>query len=334
MFFYFTLSEISTLRQLLPTINATNFEDIALKVFLFQYKNNALYRTYVQAVNKVPEKVNSIYEIPFLPIRFFKSHKIVSGDWIVETEFTSSSTTGVGVSKHYVDDLDFYLENSAVIFEKFYGPLSDYHFLALLPSYLERTGSSLIAMIDYFIKKDSSGHSGYYLNNYETLLKEIDSLKKSNKKTVLWGVSFALLDMAEKFEIDLSHCIIMETGGMKGRRKEWVREELHDFFRKRFNVLNIHSEYGMTELFSQAYAQENGHYFCPPCMRVVTRDINDPFELILNGKTGALNVIDLANIHSCSFIETEDLGRVHTNHFEVLGRMDNSDVRGCNLLLG
>lgn len=329
------MQEIKEFTSLLPSVNASNFEDIALSAFRFQYKNNLLYRSYAQALNKVPDRTNSVTDIPFLPIRFFKTHPVISGIWQQKAEFTSSATTGSAVSKHTVWNLDFYLENATNIFKQFYGPLEDYHFLALLPSYMERQGSSLIAMIDHFIKQDLTGQSGFYLNNIDDLIGKIRELKNSKKRTLLWGVSFALLDMAEKFEVDLNHCIIMETGGMKGRRKEWVREELHHYLCDRFNVNSIHSEYGMTELLSQAYSVGNGYYSTPPWMKVIVRDINDPFERVEEGKTGAVNVIDLANVHSCAFIETEDLGKVLNNSkFEILGRMDNSDIRGCNLLVG
>lgn len=327
------MKEIKDFTNSLTAVNASTFEDIALRIFDFQYKNNLLYRSYARAVGKVPEKVSSLNEVPFLPIQFFKNHHVISGRWDVQTEFTSSSTTGTGVSRHMIPSLQFYLENTLSIFENFYGSLANYHFLALLPSYMERSGSSLIAMIDYFIKKDETGQSGFFLNNLGELLRKIEALSKSPKKTVLWGVSFALLDLAEKHEVDLSHCIVMETGGMKGRRKEWVREELHRYLCKRFNLAEIHSEYGMTELLSQAYSKGHGYFACPPWMKVVARDINDPFDQVPNGKVGAINVIDLANVHSCSFIETEDLGTINSNGFEILGRMDNSDARGCNLLV-
>ncbi len=329
----FRLPELKEFTDLLPSVNANNFEDIALKIFHFQYKNNLLYQSYAQALGKVPEKVHGLNEIPFLPIRFFKSHPVISGRWSTQAEFTSSSTTGVGVSKHEVWSLDFYRKNATSIFESFYGSIGAYHFLALLPSYIERKGSSLICMIDHFIKNDETGNSGYYLSNHEDLLNKVRSLKKSEKKTLVWGVSFALLDLAEKNEIDLNSCIVMETGGMKGRRKEWVREDLHAFLRQRFNVSEIHSEYGMTELFSQAYSDGKGYFHCPPWMKVIARDINDPFDYVSGGKTGAINVVDFANVHSCAFIETEDLGRVVDNSFEILGRMDNSDIRGCNLMI-
>jgi len=315
-------------------INESNFEDIALKLFSFQYKNNLLYQTYVNHLGKDPRSISSLDSIPFLPIRFFKSHTVVCGTWKPEIVFTSSATSGSIVSRHSVKSLDFYLRNTLTIFQRFYGPIDNYHLLALLPSYLERGGSSLIAMIDYFIKRDLSCHSGFYLNNHNELVSKIADLKKSSKKIILWGVSFGLLDLAEEFEIDLSSCIVMETGGMKGRRKEWVREELHHFLSKRFNVKQIHSEYGMTELLSQAYSGGQGYFQAPPWMKIQVRDINDPFQTLNNGRIGGLNVIDLANAYSCSFIETEDLGRiVNGSSFEVLGRADNSDLRGCNLLI-
>jgi hypothetical protein len=328
------LRAIKDFDNLITSVNASNFEDIALQVFHFQYKNNLLYQSYAKAIGKVPERVKSIMEVPFLPISFFKGHTVISGSWIPEAEFTSSATTGFKVSKHAVRRLDFYLKNAATIFEQFYGPITNYHILALLPSYLDRTGSSLISMIDSFIKIDESGNSGYYLRNHEDLVKKIHLLKTSDKKTLVWGVSFALLDLAENFEVDLSHCLVMETGGMKGRRKEWVREELQNYLRTRFNVLQIHSEYGMTELLSQAYSKGNGYFAAPPWMKVIVRDINDPFEQVGEGKIGAINVIDLANVDTCSFIETEDLGKIMGNGFEILGRLDNSDIRGCNLLIG
>ncbi len=248
--------------------------------------------------------------------------------------FTSSGTTGAITSRHVVPSLSFYLENCKRNFEFFFGSLSDYHILALLPSYLEREGSSLIAMVNFFIQKSESAHGGFYLNNYETLLEKIDQLRRDNRKVLLLGVSFALLELAEKFEVDLSHCMIMETGGMKGRRREMTREELHDFLQRRFNVKTIFSEYGMTELMSQAYSLGKGVYRTPPWMKVVIRDINDPFARELPGKTGGLNIIDLANLHSCAFIETQDLSKMaQDGSFEVLGRFDNSDIRGCNLLV-
>jgi phenylacetate-coenzyme A ligase PaaK-like adenylate-forming protein len=326
--------EIQNFTSSVSQVNESNFEDIALQLFHFQYKNNLLYQTYVNHLGKDTSQIKSIIDIPFLPIGFFKSHSIVSGSWNPEIVFTSSGTSGSMVSQHPVWNLDFYLNSSAAIFKSFYGSPEDYHFLALLPSYLERSGSSLITMVDYFIKRDATGHSGFYLSNHDEILRKIHTLKKSGKKTLLWGVSFALLDLAEKFEIDLSSCLVMETGGMKGRRKEWVREELHSFFCQRFNVMEIHSEYGMTELLSQAYSKGRGYFQPPAWMKILIRDINDPFQFVDEGGIGGVNVVDLANAHSCAFIETEDLGRVWQGlNFEILGRIDNSDIRGCNLLV-
>jgi len=328
------LDTFKSFRDTLYSVNEVNFEDIALRLFRFQAKNNPVYNRYLQYLKCPVEEITSIHKIPFLPIGFFKTHEVKTGEWLPHVEFTSSGTTGIATSRHAINDLSFYLNLSENIFNQFYGPASQYHFLALLPSYLERTGSSLIAMMDYLIKQSKSPHSGFYLHNHADLVNKLNSLKNTDRKIVLWGVSFALLDLAEAFELDLHNCIVLETGGMKGRRKEWIRDELHLFLTKRFNIQAIHSEYGMTELMSQAYSKGEGYYLCPPWMKVLVRDINDPF-LIVNSKVGGINVIDLANFDSCAFIETQDLGRIGQNgSFEILGRIDNSDVRGCNLLVG
>lgn len=316
------------------SVNEGNFEDIALQLFHFQAQNNQVYHQYLHYLNCKTDQIRSLVEIPFLPIGFFKSHIVKTDFWQPEITFTSSGTTGMVSSRHEVLDLSFYLNLSEHIFTQFYGPPSDYHFLALLPSYLERKGSSLIAMMDHLIKQSKSEHSGFYLHNYEELVDKLLVLSGSEHKVILWGVSFALLDLAEAYQLDLSNCIVIETGGMKGRRKEWIREELHKYLGNRFNLPVIQSEYGMTELMSQAYSRGNGYYQCPPWMKVTVRDINDPFSNV-NGKTGAIKVVDLANFHSCAFIETQDLGQIdQKGNFEVLGRLDNSDVRGCNLLVG
>lgn len=315
-------------------LNESNFEDIALQLFHFQAKSNPVYRQYLDCLNCNWESVSTIHQIRFLPISFFKSQVIKTGEWHPSAEFSSSATTGSTVSKHLVYDLDFYREHSERIFNHYFGALESYHILALLPSYLEREGSSLIGMINHFIAMSKSDHSGFYLHNHAELVDKLVYLRKDKRKAILWGVSFALLDLAERHQIDLSHCIIIETGGMKGRRREWIREELHEYLCRRLNVRVIHSEYGMTELMSQAYSLGGGIYRCPSSMRIMIRNINDPFEWISNGRTGGINVVDLANFHSCAFIETQDIGVVtDSGHFEVLGRIDNSDIRGCNLLV-
>jgi phenylacetate-coenzyme A ligase PaaK-like adenylate-forming protein len=319
----------------LTKINETNFEDIALRLFHYQALNNPIYRQYLGYLKRDAAKISTIDQIPFLPINFFKNQIVKTGLWNSDKKFSSSGTTGSITSSHLIYDLDFYHTHSRSIFKNFYGDLESFHFLALLPSYLEREGSSLIEMIKNFIIESKSEYSGFYLQNHRELVDQLIALKKKDRTAILWGVSFALLDLAERYELDLSHCIIMETGGMKGRRKEWIREELHAYLTQRFNVKVIHSEYGMTELMSQAYSLGFGQYQCPSSMQIIIRNINDPFEILPKGKTGGINVIDLANFHSCAFIETQDIGVVNDQgYFEVLGRIDNSDIRGCNLLVG
>ena len=321
--------------EVLSTVNETSFEDIALSLFHYQAKHNLVYSDYLKYLKVDSNSISFLHDIPFLPISFFKTHKVVTGTWATDTIFTSSGTSGTSTSKHHVASLSFYLTHSERIFEHFFDNLNRFHILALLPSYLERNGSSLIYMVDYFIKKSQSPHSGFYLNDFSALVTKLESIKHSDRKVLLLGVSFALLDLAEKHEVDLSNCIIMETGGMKGRRKELVREELHEILTQRLNVPVIYSEYGMTELMSQGYSFGNGTFRLPAGMRILLRDVNDPFTWAKSGKSGLINVIDLANFHSCAFIETQDLGRIlEDGSFEVLGRTDNSDARGCNLLVG
>jgi hypothetical protein len=322
----------SIIRDLYPS-NEQSFEEIALKLFRHQAVENQVYRTYLAYLGVEIEEVGAIRDIPFLPISFFKTQSVVSGNWSPEVIFTSSGTAGQQVSRHSVPSLSFYRKHSQGIFESFFGPLEEYHVLALLPSYLERTGSSLVAMANHFILESKSSFSGFYLNDLDRLAAHLVELK-GDRKVLLLGVTFALLDLAEKYDIDLGHCMVMETGGMKGRRKEIVREELHEILCGNLNIKKVYSEYGMTELLSQAYSTGGGLFSCPPCMRVLLKEINDPFGGAIH-TSGVINVIDLANAHSCAFIETQDLGRLgQDGHFEVLGRIDNSDIRGCNLMAG
>lgn len=328
------MDNFKSFKSLLYSINEENALDIALKLFRFQAGHNPVYGKYIHHLGVNPETVKTIEAIPFLPVSFFKSHGIQTGSWEPETTFTSSGTTGLTASVHRIADTDFYISHAAKCFTHFFGPLSDYHIFALMPSYLERQGSSLVAMLESFVKKTGSPYSGFYLYDYEKLAHDIVRAKKDNRKIILWGVSFALLDFAEKFSIDLSGSIVLETGGMKGRRKEITRHDLHGQLKKHFNVTRVYSEYGMTELLSQAYTQGGEVFYPSPWMKIVVRETTDPLAKGLVSQTGGLNVIDFANFHSISFIETEDAGKTHPDgSFEVLGRLDNSDVRGCNLMV-
>ena len=310
------------------------FEKIALKVFRFQYENNLVYQEFCDLLKTNPQKVKSLHQIPFLPIQFFKNHNVVSNNNPIETTFTSSGTTGSITSRHLVTDVSIYEESYRQAFSQFYGNIEDYVVLALLPSYLEREGSSLIHMVEDLIQLTNNNDSGFYLNNHEELIQKLIELDQAGQNVILIGVTYALLDLIEKRTFQLQHTIIMETGGMKGRRKEMIREELHEQLCNGFGVTAIHSEYGMTELLSQAYSLGNGIFECPSWMQIHIRDTEDALTYINDGKTGGINVIDLANINSCSFIATQDLGKKYPNTtFEVLGRFDNSDIRGCNLMV-
>ena len=314
--------------------NSEKFKSIALEVFKLQATENSVYREFISYLNIDVNQVRELDQIPFLPIQFFKSHKILADNKPVQDVFLSSGTTGTNQSKHYVTDLKIYEESYSKAFEYFYGNIEDYVVLGLLPSYLERNGSSLIYMVDDLIKKSKHPESGFYLNDHDKLVENIIRLENRKQKILLIGVSFALLDLLDDYNLDLSYTTIMETGGMKGRRKELIREELHSEFTQGFGVDAIHSEYGMTELLSQAYSKGNGIFNCPPWMKVLTRDTEDPFSYLSDGKSGGINVIDLANINSCSFIATQDLGRIYSDDsFEVIGRFDHSDIRGCNLMV-
>ncbi len=314
--------------------SSQEFEKVALAVFNHQFQHNITYRSFCDLLYIHPSDVRSLEEIPFLPIEFFKSHKIVTNSLTPETIFTSSGTTSVTASKHYVSDLLIYEKSFRKAFKYFYGNIEKYTVLALLPSYLERNGSSLIYMVNDLITHSKMPKSGFYLDELDKLASILTKLDSHGEKVLLIGVSFALLDLVEKYAFDLKNTIIMETGGMKGRRKELIRGELHDLLSQGFNVKKIHSEYGMTELLSQAYSKGNGIFECPPWMKVLVRDTEDPLTIRSNHKTGGINIIDLANINSCSFIATQDLGKINTdNTFEVLGRFDTSDIRGCNLMV-
>ena len=314
--------------------NQSDFKTCALQVFRHQFKNNTVYRSFCDLLYIHSSDVKKVEEIPFLPIQFFKSHAVLSSNQAVKETFTSSGTTGSSVSKHMVTDLSWYTKSYTKGFEYFYGPIEEYTVLGLLPNYLERDGSSLIYMVDDFIKKSNKPSSGFYLNNLTELSKTLIALDKKGEKVLLIGVTFALLDLIERQQFKLQNTIIMETGGMKGRRKEMIREELHEILCAGFGVSKIHSEYGMTELLSQGYSSGDGVFDCPPWMKILARDTEDALTMVGTNKTGGLNVIDLANYNSCSFIATQDLGKVDNNgSFEVLGRFDHSDIRGCNLMV-
>jgi len=318
-------------------IDEENFEPLALEVFHYQYAENRVYRDYVNALKVNAQEVRQLAEIPFLPIRFFKSHRVVSGSFEPEAIFESSGTTGMVNSRHEVKDLHLYTKSFSMGFDKAYGNVKDYCILGLLPSYLERSNSSLVHMVDWLIKHSGSRESGFYLNDRQSLASLLVELEMKAQKTLLIGVSFALLDFAAEFPLALNNTIIMETGGMKGRRKEMVREEMHEELKRAFKVTNIHSEYGMTELLSQAYSKGEGLFTTPPWMRILIRDESDPLAVIAHTsrpQAGAINIIDLANVDSCSFIATDDAGRLHPGgKFEVMGRLDGSDLRGCSLLV-
>lgn len=330
---------IENIRNSLLSLKEENFTEAALTVFRYQYENNSLYREYIDRLGRNPYEVDRVESIPFMPISFFKHHEVKTGSWQEVKIFESSRTTGSVPSRHLVRNLDFYHRVSEAIFESMYGPLSDFHILALLPGYLERDSSSLVYMVKHFMEKSGSSHSGFYLDDLEGLMDTIRELqddpeKSGGKRILLIGVTFALLDLSSIYKTPLTDVVIMETGGMKGRRREMVRQEVHTILKEAFSVNEIHSEYGMTELLSQAYAAHSGRFQTSPWLRLFIRDINDPFTIDNKLRSGGVNIVDLANIDTCAFIETQDVGRYHPDGgVEVLGRLDNTDVRGCNLLL-
>jgi phenylacetate-coenzyme A ligase PaaK-like adenylate-forming protein len=320
--------------QIFAINDEATFNKVALTVFRHQAANCAIYQAYINNLKTDVSSINHYTQIPFLPISFFKSHQILSSTTEPEITFSSSGTTGQITSKHLVSDVSVYQKSYNKAFELFYGKPNDLCILALLPSYLERDGSSLIYMVDDLLKQSKHPQSGYFLNDLTNLYQTLTALKAAKQKTILIGVTYALLDFVEQFRIDFPELIVMETGGMKGKRKEMVREELHETLYTGFGVKNIHSEYGMTELLSQAYSYGKGIFNCPPWMKILLRDTSDPLTLVKTKQSGGINVIDLANFNSCSFIATQDLGKTYSDgSFEVLGRFDNADIRGCNLLV-
>jgi phenylacetate-coenzyme A ligase PaaK-like adenylate-forming protein len=319
-------------KEIFDIKNDSDFEELALSIFDYQMESNSIYAPYAALILK-GKAPNNIFEIPFLPISFFKTEQIICQGRAVEEVFLSSGTSG-DQSKHLVSDISLYRESYLKAFELFYGDITQYCILSLLPNYREREGSSLIYMVDDLISKSKHEQSGFYLNDYESLSMRLQKLEKEGQKTILFGVSYALLDLAEQFPQKLEHTIIIETGGIKGKRKEMLKEELHQNLKAAFSLDVIHSEYGMSELLSQSYSNGEGIFKSPPWKKVLIRDTNDPLSIIGDNKTGGINIIDLANIYSCPFIATQDLGKTFDDGtFTVLGRFDNSDLRGCNLLL-
>ncbi len=313
--------------------NPLEFEEMALAVFQYQAKENVVYKSFIEHLGIDPSQVDNLLDIPFLPIEFFKTQRILSNTSEIIETFSSSGTTGMQQSKHYITDLTWYEQSFLKAFELFYANPNNYIILALLPSYLERDGSSLIYMCEHLIRKSEDERSGFYLNEFDKI-KSIIEENNAEKQVLLIGVTYALLDFAEQCPFPMENCIIMETGGMKGKRREMLREEVHLQLTQAFQVKQIHSEYGMTELLSQAYSNGNGIFRTPPWMKILIRETNDPFSYYNYNRSGGINIIDLANVNSCAFIATQDLGKTHPDErFEVLGRFDNADVRGCNLLV-
>ena len=315
------------------SVTPAQFNNIALQLFHFQYMHNKLYREFCDALHTNINDINSITEIPFLPISFFKSHTVKTGEWDKEELlFQSSGTTGEVTSKHFVRDAALYTQSLLQGFEQYYGAPEQYTILALLPSYLERKNASLVYMAQQLMNKSNHADNGFYINEWQLLHDKLKKLNDEGQKTILLGVTFALLDFAEAYPGLLRNTIVMETGGMKGRREEWTRTQVHEYMKQQWQLDAIHSEYGMTELLSQAYSKGNGIYHNTNTMQVLIRDINDPLEVSTWG-SGCINIVDLANIHSCAFIATEDIGRVSEDgSFEILGRMDHSALRGCSLM--
>lgn len=331
--FHVLIRTRNELLSMIQNVNANTFDDVAMEVFRYQFKNNQIYRDFVIHLTG-KESVKNMDHPVFLPISAFKQNIVKSADWPSEKVFYSSSTTNQGVSEHHVREIHAYYRSCVQCWEEFYGSVSDYEFLCLLPGYMERAGSSLVAMLDYFVQtKSKSG--GFYLYNHETLFRRLQQAKKEGKKkVVLFGVSYALLDFIENFSISYPDLIVMETGGMKGTRREMIKSEFHDLLRAGFDVPAIHSEYGMTELFSQAYSRGEGIFLTPKSMKVIIQEITDPLNKEKYGKTGVIQMVDLHNLDTCSFIQTQDLGiQYDDGSFELMGRLDEADIRGCNLMV-
>jgi len=316
------------------TLTPESFTEVALQVFDYQYHNNEVYRDFAQLLCRTPQRVSSLEQIPFLPVSLFKTHQIQTGAWNPEKIFRSSGTSGMQTSRHFVKDVALYEKSFTEGFRYFYGNPEDYCFLALLPSYLERGDSSLVYMLQKLMEQSRHPDSGFYLHDHHSLSEKLKDLEQKGAKTMLWGVSYALLDFSERYPLPLKNTIVVETGGMKGKRREMTRNELHEILRQGFDLQHIHSEYGMAELLSQAYSKGGGIFQAPLWMRIMTREPDDPLTPAKIGRKGGVNIIDLANIHSCSFIATQDLGTVFPDGtFEVSGRFDDSDLRGCNLMV-
>ena len=329
------MEKIKSFRNEIFSIDQSNFEAKTIELFKYQAHHNAIYNQYLQFLKVNALGVSKVTDIPFMPIEFFKHHSIQTASWKPQCHFESSGTTGSERSRHLLDDLGFYLQIAQKAFEIQYGSLNKFHFLALLPSYRENPHSSLITMIDHFIHNSHSSFSGHYLVNSKKLVQQIKAIGSNSKPAIVFGVSFALLELAEKNKgLHFDNTLIMETGGMKGKRKEMIRLELHTILKDAFGVDQIHSEYGMTEILSQCYSTENGIFNSPPWVKILIRDPYDPFHILKPPASGGINIIDLTNCHSCAFLETQDLGHVHADgSFQVLGRFDNSEVRGCNLMM-
>ncbi len=319
--------------QIFNISTKAEFLNLSIEIFRYQYRKNPVYRQYVDLLEINPQKVTTIKEIPFLPISFFKNHHVISGKTGTDFFFQSSGTTNQIRSKHFAVDTEIYIRSFTLTFKRFYGNFKDYCFLALLPSYMEQQHSSLVFMINYFIENSQCGESAFFLDDFEKLSVVLNNLEQKKQKTILFGVSYALMDFAVFYNQPVHHTIVIETGGMKGKREEITKTELHRFLRQHFYT-TIHSEYGMTELFSQAYSKEKGQFYTPPWMKILIRDRYDPFVYLSENRIGGINIIDLANINSCCFVETQDLGKLNSNNsFELYGRFDIADIRGCNLLV-